>query len=956
MAQTPNIRRNLEAGNIFIALWVNGLHVNRSPLFTPLSSMGAQIISRYDTLWGGSNMELSMQNTLVRRPGYSKYCTSAFGSSEFPLAFYSYKNLSGSITTLVDTQTDTYTFSTIGKSSIVSKLANSVQTAFQRIGQSLYLACGKSFNATGDSGSVGTARPVGIAVPAVQPTFTVGTTGYLLPTTGFTYGYSYANSTSGHVSTMSPISANVGDLNVASVTEGSVTVSISLVTSVVAGDGPGTVTFNTPNGNNFSVGQSVVVSGFPVTTAGTWVVNNTYVITACNSGSFSASTAVWGPAYHGTSGQGFGQNCPFSRSTIGCYGTLSPITIPGTSGPGANYTYTVVNTANFSATNAFGAVTPSPVSVKSPGGATTYVQIASGTPAAGQFVVNISTGEFTFNSADTGKPIVIKYAITPTNGATPVSFTVKGPSSDNAFGTATVGVNNVGSNGQQTDTTGFPNVDSIVVYRDQDTDLSSGPWYYLAKIPCALAITQATVLSQSNQVVYTLANACPAGANNGFAGATNTKGATITGFVNAGNNGTFDIVASTTTTITCTNGGGVNETHAAKVNSDTWSYTDTGAVYGYPFNGTIPDGELDTLILAPVNAQNNPPPNTTNPVTTSVTGTFSLLCYGAGRMWGAVDNFVYFAGGPDVTFGNGNESWPPANVFTFPGKVTALASVPAGIVVFTADDFFIIYGTSTSTFYPQVYQKNFGVASQNCVVLDGDTLYIFSNTGQLYTFTNRLVEIGENVAPLLSSFAPASVYMTMHKSGYDVGLFISNGSTNYLRLRVDENGWSPMCQIVGGASCFSSIETTTGVYKLLVGAASGSGFIASRDLTTWQDIGGTYTCNAIVGSLIVAPPGASAVVEYISLQYMPVGTAPTISIYPQGFSDLTGTLTNFTALGSAVNDPPKLIEANSPTLHQKRWYLKSASSPVPLEMSNLQINIAFPSENFKNEVLTMGVT
>lgn len=955
MSNAPNIKRNLEAGQFYIPSWVNGIHVNRSPLFTPLSAMGAQMISRFDTLWGGNNMELSMQNTLVRRPGYPKWCTSAFGSAEFPLQFYSYQNLNGTISTLVDTQTNTYTFTPTGKSSIVAKLSGAVQTAFQRIGQALYMANGKSLQASGDDGTLGPARPVGIAVPAVAPTFVLGVTGSLLPAVGFSYGYSYAASVSGHVSTMSPLSADVGDLNVQSVTEGEVSCEITLVTSVVSGDGPGTVTFSTPNGNNFSVGQTIVVTGFPVTTAGTYVVNNKYVVTAAGAGFVSASTAVWGPAYHGPSGHGFGQNCAFIQPTVGCFATLNPITIPGASGPGTSYTYTVVNVSNFAPTNLFGAVTPSPVSVKSPGGTKVYTQIASGTPSTGQFVVD-ATGDFTFAAADTGLPIVVTYAVTPTTGATPVSVILSGPASNNQFSTAPSGANGVGSNGQQTDLTGFGIVDTIVIYRDQDSDLSVGPWFFLAQIPNNITLVAATVLSQSNQVQYTFGKSCSAGANNGFAGATGTLGATIAGFVNSGNNGNFDIIASDENSITCTNSGGTTEGSAtAFVNSDSWTYTDTGSVYGYQFNNTIPDGELDILIEAPIADENNPPPNTTNPITTSVDGTFSLLAYGAGRMWGAVDNFVYFAGGPDVTFGNGNESWPPANVFTFPGKVTALASVPAGIVVFTADDMYIIYGTSTSTFYPQVYQKNFGVASQNCIVLDGDTLYIYSNSGQLWEFTNRLKEIGLNIAPYLgATFSPPTTYLTMHKNGEDVGLFISDGATNYARYRIDEDSWSPLCQIVGGASCFQSIETSAGVYTLMVGSAAGSGFIAARDLTTWSDIGGTYACNGIVGSIIVSPPGGTAVVDSIQIQYVNTGSDPTISFLPQDYAPLSGSVTKFTAL-QLVNDPPKLIPSGTAQFKQKRAYLKSSATPIAQEMSNLQINIAFPSENFKAEVLTMGV-
>lgn len=1016
-----NIKRNLEAGQIYIPMWVNGLHVNRSPLFTPISAMGIQMVSRLDTLWGGSNMELSMQNTFVRRPGYSKWCTQAFNASEWPLQFCSYKNLTGDITTLVDTQTDIYTFTPTTKTSIVTKIPESTQTAFQRVGQVLYMASFKNIQATGDQGAditSSTVRPVGLAVPTVSPSFTIGTTGFLVPSVGFTYGYSYASSINGHVSTMSPISVDVGDLNVAEVSESSVTYPIDAWSA-----GSGTVVFGTPNGNNLLVGQSVSIQGLPgfssavLTTFGTVgsqaaglivagnqvaqfpvgavisitgntqsIFNTQYTVrsspapffrapspaypngntvvsftasvssgagsggtvtiypyppikqwvatvTAVTAFSFSASTTSWGASYSGAS---------FASTPLsGCTATLAPITIPP-----SPYVYTVNQADIFSPTNGFGASLPSPMSVVGPSGAPVYVQIASGTPTTGQYVVNTSTGEITFAAADTGLPLgSINYAVTPTTGGTPASFILTGPSTNNPF-----------SGGTQTDTTGYGIADSIIVYRDQDSDKTAGPWFLLSVIPNNLAISDATFGTGGTTTIYALTVPCPAGANNGFAGATNTGGATIAGFSNAGNNGTFDIVASNSTSITCTNPAGVTETAPATVNYSTWTYTDTGEVFGYPFDLTVPDGELDILIEAPIAGANNPPPNTTNPVTTSVIGTFSLLCFGAGRMWGAVDNYVYFAGGPDVTFGNGNESWPPANVFTFPGDVTALVSVPAGIVVFTSDEMWIIYGTSTSSFYSAVYQSNLGVASQNGVYLDGESLYVYSNQGQLWTFTQKLTEIGSNIAPLLAAyFPPATTYIAIHRNGADVGLFISDGTTNHIRYRLDESAWSPMGQIVNGSNCFRSIETSASVYTLLVGGSAGAGYIAARDLTTWTDIGGTYTCYGIVGSLTVAPPGATAVVDYLTLQYVPTGTAPTVAILTQDFATLAGVGT-FTSLGNGFNDPPKLLPKGSTNMTQKRWYLKNAQTPIAQDICNLQVKLSFPAENNKAEILTLGIT
>lgn len=69
-----------------------------------------------------------------------------------------------------------------------------------------------------------------------------------------------------------------------------------------------------------------------------------------------------------------------------------------------------------------------------------------------------------------------------------------------------------------------------------------------------LTLTQATVSGGSVQYTGTITG----GATNAFVGATFT----IAGFTNAGNNGTFVCTASTTTVLTLTNAGGVNETHA----------------------------------------------------------------------------------------------------------------------------------------------------------------------------------------------------------------------------------------------------------------------------------------------------------------------------------------------------------------------------------------------------------
>jgi hypothetical protein len=946
MATLPGPKRQMEAGQLYIPLWINGLHVNRSPLFTPLSNMGLTLIQRLDTLWGGSNMELTMQSTVARRPGFPAYDSIALPAGQIPDQFFSYQNLSGVITDIVDTQNFIYTFTPTSLTEIFAKSAGAVETSFLRVGNTLYMSDGVDFVATGYTGTIGTPTIVGIAVPTVAPTFTIGKNGFLLPTTGWTYGYSYENSTSGQVSTMSPISADTGDLDIAQVKEGSVTYQVGSwsASGGTSAPTPGTVVFGTPNGNNLWIGAVVNLQGFGPAGSNGVVINGKYTITAVTLVSFSASTAQWGTD---TSGAGvWNEGSTFGSTPLtGITAVFNPITIPGsTSATPAVYTVNMAGT--FSPTNAFDGLTATTSSITVVFTATskTLTQIESGTPTTGQYVVNAGTGQVTFAAADEGKAISLSYAVTPTSGGAPVSFIVTGPSS--LFSGAT-----------QTDTTGYSLVDTVVIYRSLDGDGTAGPWYFLTTIPNDIAIISATYFPQTLQTEYTFAVPHPAGANNGYAGAANTAGATIAGFVNSGNNGNFTIVGSSVSTIVCFNPNGVNEIHAATVNSGTWTYTDTGATFGYSFDYTVPDGELDTLIEAPIDDANNPPPSLTNPLTNTgvnaVTGAFSLLTYYAGRLWGAVDNFVFFAGGPDVLFGSPTESFPPANVFTFAGKVTAMAPMPAGLVVFTSDTMYIIYGTSTATFYAQVYLRNRGVLSQNCVVVDEQTLYIYTTQRQCFSYSTQETEIGFNVAPLFSLyFPPTSAYLTFHRMGEDVGLFISDGSVNYMKYRTDSGCWSPMCQIVGGANAFQSIETSNGVYTLLAGSATGGGHIYGRSTTSWTDAGGTYPCSVIVGSFIVSPPGGVAKIDYITAQWTPTGTLPVYSILTDEIATLSGAGPWVSLLGTT--DPPKLVPSVSIT--QQRFYLKSANQPVAQNICNMMVMVNWPAANTNDQLLTLGIT
>ena len=93
----------------------------------------------------------------------------------------------------------------------------------------------------------------------------------------------------------------------------------------------------------------------------------------------------------------------------------------------------------------------------------------------------------------------------------------------------------------------------------------------------------------------------------------------------------------------------------------------------------LADTILDELIQAPINDQNDPPP-----------AGFIPMAYHFERIWGAVGNFVYCSGGPDVTTGNPNEAFDPLNFFEFPSPVTRIVPTATGILVFLTSDVYAI--------------------------------------------------------------------------------------------------------------------------------------------------------------------------------------------------------------------------------------------------------------------------
>lgn len=592
---------------LYVNQFNSGLYTQRSPLVTPTSSQGVNTVVLTDVLCDGQNIELSNRATLVRRPGLTKYCSAAFGSSDYPLNYYSFRNLAGTRKLLVDTPTKVVTFTTGAQTTLYSK-GTTQQTYFQAVANAVYMCDGT--NAKKWDGT--TVSKWGIATPVTNVTITNVAAGALSPTVGYQYVYTYRNSTTGHESTASPISASTG---------------------------------------------------------------------------------------------------PQTSKNFKLIGTLS------------------------------------------------------------------------------------------------------------------------------TD----PQVDTINIYRTLD---GGSTFYYLA----------------------TVAN------NSGFS---------VTG------------------------------------------YTDS-----------TPDSGLNNLITAPTNHSNDPAPTGINNVT-----------FHMGRLWGAVGHYVYFAGGPDTLVGVPEEAWPPAYVFSFPGAVTAMISTTAGLLVFTANDSFIIRGSDSGSFYAGTWQKNFGVISQDCVAADGDLIYLYTSNRQLFCIADTLDEVGFAIGDRLrANFDPTLTTLSLFRNGDDSGLFVSNGVDTVERYSVAKNAWSTPAVYAGGVGAIGAVTVTDGDTRLMFGRPTGSGYILYRNTANWTDDGATYTPYATIGQLVLGSLGSWVQIGGVIIERASTGSDATIGVL---MNEVSGT---FATLPKSVSDPPNIPA--STTIIANRHYTKGASTAIQHgQVRHMQVKIAFPAENYQNEIL-----
>lgn len=360
------------------------------------------------------------------------------------------------------------------------------------------------------------------------------------------------------------------------------------------------------------------------------------------------------------------------------------------------------------------------------------------------------------------------------------------------------------------------------------------------------------------------------------------------------------------------------------------------------------DAGLNNLVVAPLLPNNAPCPAGAN-----------LACWWDGRPWVAVKNLLYWAVGPQTITGVGEQSFNTSfNFFKLPINVTGFAPTSNGLLVFTNDTIWIVTGTK-GVYFINPFQYNLGIANPNAVAQDGDLVFFVTTRGQCFSLSDRLTEIGQPIRQQIALMLAANVSIAIHRNGGDEGFFVSDGATNIFRFSMTFNCWSPKAQPVQGAGVIKSIETSNAVWTLLLGSPTAAKYIGGRNLSSWTDDGGTYTCYSTVGSIVIGPPGSKNLIDAVYMNVTNTGTYPTISVLLNEISASGGI--GFSTLFNPVPEPANLAgtQYESFTVLTKRHDLKAGKTqtgqPLPQLVQHMQVKIAFPAENFGSEVLGMGI-
>lgn len=369
-----------------------------------------------------------------------------------------------------------------------------------------------------------------------------------------------------------------------------------------------------------------------------------------------------------------------------------------------------------------------------------------------------------------------------------------------------------------------------------------------------------------------------------------------------------------------------------------------GAGQSWIYTDTTPDSGLNELETAPINDVNNPPP-----------AGFMPKCYYLGRIWGWVANVLQWSGGPDTVTGSGDEAFSPLNQATFPSLGVTCWPSSIGLLCYTNSDVWMMLGqgTAASPFYVINFQQGVGLGSEDALAVNGSTGYGMLTSGQVVSMDPGAgeLEVGFPIGDQFDAlYTPANTYCAWHQgSSRDMALYVADGAQGWFRMSAvaapeSGNVWSPRAVIEGGVKAIASVETAPGQKRLLLGPATLGNPILMRDDSTYQDNATPYPAFADIGSLVLAQPGTTVGVQFITVEETAIeGAAPAgVGVL---FDEIGG---SFSSLTRSSADPPNQPRSSSLTIN--RWWAMQNARPVTCR--HMQIEISWPAANVANELLT----
>lgn len=368
----------------------------------------------------------------------------------------------------------------------------------------------------------------------------------------------------------------------------------------------------------------------------------------------------------------------------------------------------------------------------------------------------------------------------------------------------------------------------------------------------------------------------------------------------------------------------------------TWSYIDK-----------LPDSALNELLPAAVASSNNPPPSGFRP-----------LAYHLNRTFGAVGNVLSWSNGTNQT-GDPTQSFTPSNNFVYPAKIVTAWACTLGLLVFTVSEPYIVLGSGTDAdpLYTKKYMDGLGILSYDAFCVNKTTPFLMDTVKKVMALdpSSGVIEPGFPIADQFETLFDANtVKMTWHEGTKgDTALYVGDGIDSFFRmaaLSAPESGmvWSSKATIAGGYSAMGSVETTPG-QKLLLFGPKVNGPILFRDPSKNTDNGAKYPWYPIIGSIVLAQPGQLAQVSFMTLESVKSGTRPTIGVLLGEIGGGNGL--HFETLKRTRQDPPLLPPAR--TLYNDRFAMMQRQKPVLCR--HMQIRFDWPAEDAYNELLTYTI-